>query len=403
MQSAIPSHLVSTHEDLETMPIVSYRLIDLDAGRYRRQIEHFEYHWGLKRGELDLATPLNHVQLRSDMAERMEEEGWILMPTKTAMDALLALSEHNGSVRCHDRKAYTELLPDTEYEYEFVPLYMKERDRPQLYVSDGKNAKVVRAPYSRMPRIRSRAHPLFVVFRADRAFSYHVSKPRTKARLLGDATCDVVHLWTQPPSNEFLTGPNVWRRHRHPLSDDGSVAQRCLKTAPKPVAERSSSRRARNANRAPYPQAKSHCTRISTYDHLPRPFNKISALPSVPQSGSSDYSCYSDYTCDEETTDVGDWVDAVNAELAHSPSVLASSISRDEQLAMYQGEPARDPRNALRLSVRYNNGGLVVGGRAAGDYSSFSSNDWARYLRRTCLWSSQPPKQAYADYVDLIT
>ncbi|KAL1742938.1 hypothetical protein HDZ31DRAFT_83781 [Schizophyllum fasciatum] len=398
MSSPVDSHFVSTCQNMNDVPVINYRLVDLDAGRYRRQLEYFEYHWGLKRGDLDLTTPLNHIMLRKDMAERMNDEGWILMPTKDTMGALLSLAEHNSSTSLSDRKAYTAYLPETEYEYEFVPLYMKERDRPRLYISDGATTKVFRAPYSRMPRIKARTHPLYVIFRANRAFSLHISKPRTKARLLGDATFDIVHHWTQCPPIEFLVGPNVWKEHRHPLSDDGSVVRDSLHT---PVLERRSAYPTRNATKAPCRQARSNCTRTSIYGHVPRAIKRTCTQPH-PQSGSSRLS---DCSCDVRGPDdhVRGWVATVSGDSMDAPPASHSAKGLDQQLAHYQKETARDPRNALRVSLRYNVGGLVSRARAPGDYSTFSSNDWARYLHRTCLWSSQPPKQAYADYVDLIT
>ena len=66
---------------MDLVPLVDYRLMDLDAGKYKRQvrversmphrhvylcifdsqIEHYEYYWALRKGQLDLDTPLNHL------------------------------------------------------------------------------------------------------------------------------------------------------------------------------------------------------------------------------------------------------------------------------------------------------------------------------------------------------
>ncbi|KAL1674749.1 hypothetical protein EV122DRAFT_281744 [Schizophyllum commune] len=58
----INSDAFSTAEEMHEYPIVNHRIVDLDQGQYRRQIEHFEYYWGLQKGDIDLESPLNHMQ-----------------------------------------------------------------------------------------------------------------------------------------------------------------------------------------------------------------------------------------------------------------------------------------------------------------------------------------------------
>ncbi|KAI5886879.1 uncharacterized protein SCHCODRAFT_02714794 [Schizophyllum commune H4-8] len=58
---SIPSESMSACKTPSTVPIINHRIIALDKGEYRGQIEHFEYHWGMQKGELDLSSPLNHI------------------------------------------------------------------------------------------------------------------------------------------------------------------------------------------------------------------------------------------------------------------------------------------------------------------------------------------------------
>ncbi|KAL1754397.1 hypothetical protein FB107DRAFT_215889, partial [Schizophyllum commune] len=100
-------------------------------------------------------------QVRSDMAERMSQNDWALLPTKKMFDAMNALSHYNKTAHVHNRKRFTEELPEQDYEYEFLPIRLARRDRPLVYFKRGLTTRTVNRAYSKMPRIRSSAHPLF--------------------------------------------------------------------------------------------------------------------------------------------------------------------------------------------------------------------------------------------------
>ncbi|KAL1657646.1 hypothetical protein GGF50DRAFT_17848, partial [Schizophyllum commune] len=57
--SSLPSEALSTSKTLQE--IITHRIVDLNPSQYRRQIEHFEYYWGLQRCTLDFSSPMNHV------------------------------------------------------------------------------------------------------------------------------------------------------------------------------------------------------------------------------------------------------------------------------------------------------------------------------------------------------
>ena len=93
-------------------------------------MEHFEYYWGLRKGELDLATSLNYIErelhvsgctrealltlsstVRSDMAELFREGAWTLVPTKQVLNKISTLGDANSNVRnARLRKRYTQVL-----------------------------------------------------------------------------------------------------------------------------------------------------------------------------------------------------------------------------------------------------------------------------------------------------
>ncbi|KAL1703151.1 hypothetical protein EV121DRAFT_292580 [Schizophyllum commune] len=393
---------MSTQRNMDALPIVNYRLIDFDSGLYRRQIEHFEYYWGIERGEIDLSSPLNHVQLRSDMAERMNKSEWALVPSKRIIDIIHALSEYNKAADPHKRKRFTEELPEQEYEYEFVPLHIATRDRPSMYLKRGSTIRTINKAYSKMPRIRSHAHPLFVVFRADRLIlTGYPSLSKVKLDRLTQMTSAVLYHWLRSPPVEFLVGPDVWAEHRHPSSDDGSVARARLGTCNPDKAKRPARSR-RKATRAPSPAPKSRENRPSIYDYArhPPPRPKSPALPRSTRASESGSSTSSDAGTSFSAADLRVWLSSISP--SKTRRAPPPSSGRDAGLSRYRKEPARAPADALRVSMFYVFGGLVVGGDDGNNRAVYSSNDWARHNYRTCLWSSSPPEQAKMGYIDLI-
>ncbi|KAL1754383.1 hypothetical protein FB107DRAFT_291709 [Schizophyllum commune] len=402
MAPSIPSTSMSTQENMDALPIVNYRLVDFDTSLYRRQVEHFEYYWGLQKGELDLDTPFNHIQLRSDMAKRLDENEWTIVPTKRTINAIIALSDFNKTADVHKRRRFTEVLPEQEYEYDFVPLHITQGDRPSMYLKRGSTTRTINKAYSKMPRIKSRAHPLFVVFRTDRdILSAYYTISKSKKDRLRDMTHAVLFRWQDCPPIEFLVGPDVWAKHRHPWSDDGSVARAQLSTCKPPPAKKPA-RAVRKSTRAPSPQHKTPQARPSVYDYARRP-PPCPNSPVLPRStrASSSGSSASDADVEFSAADLQDWLNSVKPE-PKPKRAFPSSPRRDAVLARYRKEPARSPANALRVSLLLVLGGLVAEGSDGTNREVYTSNDWATIVHRTCLWSSNPPEEAVADYIDLV-
>ncbi|KAL1703161.1 hypothetical protein EV121DRAFT_208520 [Schizophyllum commune] len=403
MPPSVLSTCVSTQKTMDTLPIIDYRLVDFDTGLHRRQMECFEYHWGLKKGELDLSSPLNHIQLRSDMAERMNDADWTILPTKKTLDAMIALSDFNKTADVNKRKRFTEELPEQEYEYDFLPMYIAKRERPLLYLKRGSTIRTIKRAYSKMPRVRSRAHPLFVIFRThNHIISGYSSMPDAKADRLSRTVHAILRRWQSQPPPEFLVGPDVWQKHRHPWSDDGSVARALLSTCAPTDAKRPV-RRVRKAARAPAPQPKSRQSGPSVYDYArqPPPHPNSPALPrSVQASECASTTSDADvHTRDFSPADLRQWLTSISPPPNSKTKITSPPSSRcDAILARYRREAARDPAR-VRLTTRFQDGGLVRGRECIRDRSIFCSNDWARHNYRACLWSSTAP---LATDVDLI-
>ena len=270
-----------------------------------------------------------------------------------------------------------------------------------MYLKRGSTVTAINKAYSKMPRIRSHAHPLFVVFRADDLIlTGSPSLSKVKKERFRQMTSSVLYHWIRSPPVEFLVGPDVWAEHRHPSSDDGSVARARLSTCNPDQAKRPARSR-RKATRAPSPAPKSRENRPSIYDYarLPPPHPKSPAIPRstrASESGSSN----SDAGTSFSAVDLREWLSSISP--SKTKRAPPPSSGRDAVLSRYRKEPARAPANALRVSLFYVFGGLVVGGDDGNNRAVYSSNDWARHNYRTCLWSSNPPERAQMGYIDLI-
>ncbi|KAL1751076.1 hypothetical protein FB107DRAFT_279017 [Schizophyllum commune] len=378
---------ISTCREMQDLPVTKFRLVDLDPGLYRRQIEHFEYYWGLEKGQVDLSSPLNHVELRQDMAEKLEECDWVLMPTQETIRTVHALAEYNMNAGLRARKDILQELGQGPFEYDLVPLYLLQ-SRPQLYVTDGSRVKAKRAPYKSMPHLRSQAHPLFVVWFASMQLDSCAAlvMEEETARALMDSVGDIVTCWLEEPPEEFLVGEDVWREHRHPLSDDGREAVLAL-----------GGNNERKTTRAPCKQRKTGKV-ARPYARLdPRSPNRRCALPR-PGIRSNDNQGSTRYTSDE-STELRAWIDGVMCDTNIDRSLKDSLSTTDEAqqdviLESYREEVARDAADALKpIHSGLLSSGLIIGNGL--DWSGYSSNNWAMRVHGICLLGKEPFGQGF--------
>ncbi|KAL1751080.1 hypothetical protein FB107DRAFT_279020 [Schizophyllum commune] len=373
--TAVLSTSISTHRSVKKCPIIKHRLLSLDAGQHRRQLEHLEYYWGLRKGELDLESQLNHVELRSDMSEKLTSGAWTLIPTAEVSEAMLKMAEYNATAPLHARKHYLAEFPARVYEYDVIPLCMLEGKSPALYVHGGARAKMHRAPYKNLPRIKSHAHPFFATWASSEQLLMNAPlvMPIDEARSLMQRVSKIINCWYNQPPEAFLDGPDVWRNHRHPLSDDGQEADTALRSSRKGNVSPSA---VRKTTRAPCRQAKvvARATPYARYDSR-HAAERGSALPRPGIQSEERPEGYIAY----DISDLHAWVDCIAAESSPvsrswSEAWLDEESAADSMLAEYRRENVRDVKEAVY-------GGVVVGsGLIFGqgeDRSRYSSNAWA--------------------------
>ncbi|KAI5830953.1 hypothetical protein K523DRAFT_336262 [Schizophyllum commune Tattone D] len=402
---AIPSSSISTNKSLDDCPIVQHRILSLDVGQYRRQIEHFEYYWGLQKGELNLESPLNHIELRLDMSEKLTVGDWALVPTQETLRSMLQFAKYNSKVVVRARKHYLTEFPPKEYEYNVVPLYMLKKNPPPLYVHGDPRIKMLRAPvktfrapYKNLPHIKSSAHPFFAVWVACDQLDLEAPLVMSieESESLRKPVGDIVDRWYDAPPEEFLIGPDVWKQHRHPLSDDGQDAAVALQNS-REVTDPACKRR--KTTRAPCRQAKI-TTRAKPYARYDTrsAADRGSALPRPgiqSQERTKGYIAY-------DLSDLRTWIDRARAEstsvsssetsasLTWSELWLDDESASDAILAQYRRESARDAEDALHPQSTINGGGLIYG--EGEDRSRFSSNNWAMRATGACLWTLGNPR-----------
>ncbi|TRM63457.1 hypothetical protein BD626DRAFT_402105 [Schizophyllum amplum] len=385
---SIPSHAFSTCNDMDAdSPIVNHRIVSFDEGRYRRQIHHFEYYWGLQKGDLHLSSPLNHIELRSDMVDKLKRREWVFMPTQETLKSMKEMASYNMTADLHSRRDCRKEYPDEEHEYDVVPLWMLKRDRPALYVKRGKDVKTFPAPYRRFPRIKSRAHPFLVTFMASKELNCCAAMiyPDKKARSLMSSVGSITTCWRNEPPASFLIGPDVWKHHRHPLSDDGHEASSALRDSRKGNTAEGS---VRKTTRAPCRQLKT-TTRTTPYAKCDmRPARARGSVLPGPGSESG-----AEGGMDYDPSDLRAWIDEIarqhkNNVSVWQPTSLDQEAAQDEELARYRLQAVRDAEDALHPDISMNGGGVLLG--HAVDRSGYSSNLWAMRTYLTCLWAEDP-------------
>ncbi|KAL1742950.1 hypothetical protein HDZ31DRAFT_65505 [Schizophyllum fasciatum] len=118
------------------------------------------------------------------------------------------MAKFNKTADLHLRKNYLQEFPGGEFEYDFVPTGMAKYGRPTVYVHDAAGCKAFDVPYKGVPRIRSRAHPFFMLQLADAQvwLSRPTTMPCMKAKRRIDAMMAIISSWEAQPPKNFLGG-----------------------------------------------------------------------------------------------------------------------------------------------------------------------------------------------------
>lgn len=302
-----------------------------------------------------------HV-VRADMAKSFDDEDWTLMPTRENLREMSHLLRHNARADARSRRNAIEVRADLarspshtdhqsqefrpedcEYELKFIG-YRKPGEEPTIYAAIGDaEPKAFQFPYTDL-RIRSCAHPFYVVYRAHLLVTvrHHSWNDKTLPSLNED-TVKISKRWRQTPPAEFRYGPAFPPEHCYPGSIAGSVSD-------------SSSRRRGNSNRSVNGAlADALCSHSGSHSASSLRKRKREAndnevdLEAPPRlcartlGSSSLESLYADHTA------VVSWLDMLEPGDIGCRCTPESAIAKAEAaLTDYTQEPSRDPREVMR-------------------------------------------------------
>ncbi|KIY45130.1 hypothetical protein FISHEDRAFT_76812 [Fistulina hepatica ATCC 64428] len=189
-------------------------------------LHQLEWHWGLRKGEIDLEASYNRIN-DCIMKARWNERRWALIPQSQVIAGLALVSKHNSTSTVDNRVIRSE-SPYQEHEYDFLPLNIRE---PLYCQWDDGNHTRYDYPYTGFPRVRCTGHPFFVTHALqDMLLNSRAARSSLDAARYAPIM-EMDRLWHCHPPREFLEGVPVWALHRYPYSGDGDDALRALKCA----------------------------------------------------------------------------------------------------------------------------------------------------------------------------
>ncbi|KAF9263928.1 hypothetical protein L218DRAFT_958764 [Marasmius fiardii PR-910] len=186
---------VTTEDPVET---ISLNPIDPEGYYY----SPLEFALGFeRRGQMDLDTPYNKIQLRSSMIKLLRTNAWALLPTMKVMEEVKKYHRANLECPMNERKFYTDVFPVREYEYVLHPI---EIDVELAIISRNGERQTFQHPYTDLPHFRSNAHPLHVIMNASRKRAAAALSDNFLPRIL----TEIRMLWNKTP-HEFLYGNDL--------------------------------------------------------------------------------------------------------------------------------------------------------------------------------------------------
>ncbi|KAL1722929.1 hypothetical protein EV715DRAFT_270053 [Schizophyllum commune] len=370
----------SASRNLDAQAVEDVRLVRLSREAHATCLTTLEWHWGLKKGELDPRCSENHISLRHDMKRKWREYDWTLIPTPETIREMQRFVVYNAR-HPEARKSMKEVFPPNHvFEYAFVPLMMSTAPPyPKLRCRVGDDVEQEYAqPYEGLPRVLSRAHPFFIALAA---FT-HIKKGGThltaeERHTIFGPTLDLGHAWLADPPASFVHGVDVWKPHRYPYSDDGSVAFEEL-----------------HGHRSPHSTSASPETSVRSSWWS----NGSTAATSLPSTPSRLPICRRSPRKIRFARDGGLLTIAEKRFLEHMPSPLSmgawrrtaegeplDATANDEELVSYMREPSRDPDAVIRAGMKC--APVPIGIGQGVDTSKCCSNDFAQLLFSTVLAS----------------
>lgn len=409
----IPFSALSTDQCPSEKPVLQVPVVSLDEDDFQ-QIWTLEWFWGLSRGALPLNSDLNRLEMRSDMLESLEDIGWTLFPTQETIKSMLEFTIRNyNATLTTNRAVFTEEISGPEHEYEFKAIRLHHPSkRSTIYVQAEDTIRAYHYPYEGLPRIKSRAHPFFVLLKAryllargnDPAY-WHETDP------LMDRVLDIAPFWEQRPPTVFIYGPDIPLEHRYPhsvigsatSSEKGGKVSGATKTSGKTRA--SSKTKATSGTKA---SGKRRHTEVegqdgsqATSDQRKRRRcgderqvisgespSRLSRQALARLSSRNLYASKAEIAIwihrhtpsnnDDERCDAA----SIEDEQCDLPGIAAEA---DAALSHYAQEPSRDPDVVLQAGMNVKRGAFPKSQRP--DTSRYCSNDWAERKQNVYLWS----------------
>ncbi|KAJ7593249.1 hypothetical protein C8J56DRAFT_1128424 [Mycena floridula] len=201
----------------------------------QKKIQSLEFCWGLPRDSLALDCPLNRLSVRSDLKQLLIDGKCILVPKRDALREILQYSKKNQKCSLSERESYLMRFPQESLELRLLPLsfteplyvhQVNESGQPTFQLFNIQNWEKPEL----VPAIRASAHPFFIINFAHECVRLTRRNVVSKVPFLEYG--DILRIWVawiHGAPKSFTIGPDVWKEHRHPLSDNGSCVRRRLK------------------------------------------------------------------------------------------------------------------------------------------------------------------------------
>ncbi|TRM63453.1 hypothetical protein BD626DRAFT_629985 [Schizophyllum amplum] len=393
--SSISLTALSFSKSLTDIPLVQHTLLALDDDEDYQQLWTLEWNWGFKRGELPHRSHLNRLELRSDMLESYQNKGWMLSPTQETLQAMVKVLSHNSRADASSRKTLGEGFFKAEYEYDIKAIQLHDpSEQRAIYATlqDG-TSRAFAYPYEDLPKVKSQAHPLFVIFVADYLLMHAIPFDYfCYTRVFRRPIIDLTRVWQRRPPIDFIYGPDIPKEHRHPRSMCGSDLQATADSS-SVVSSSADLTKRTDTTIAPNPQKESLAEVSIFVAHNWASIPGSQCTPSAVALGKRKRGAEPDLEgaacrlssdtlaripqCEPDANQrIHIWMDkqathADNQECRSPDATLEAAVA----LARYTEEASRDPEEVLCAMKRLPTG-IVPHGQMR-DTSRYSSNTWA--------------------------
>ncbi|KAJ7574267.1 hypothetical protein C8J56DRAFT_468736 [Mycena floridula] len=223
--------LTTACSDEELDPLEEITLIPLDYKAQVNKIHSIEFFWGIPKDSLNLDCPLNRLSVRSDLKQLLLRGQCALVPKLADLREMDIAQEKNAQCALSERQSYLTQFPHESSELRLFSL--SKSIRPFYVRRIDESGQSTYEPFDiddweNSPCIKATAHPFFITYFAHE--SLILAKPSSNAPPNTYGLALSVWLqWTNACPKSFIAVPDVWKEHRHPLSDNGSCVRRRLK------------------------------------------------------------------------------------------------------------------------------------------------------------------------------